>query len=144
VKEIFELQDTNKKKYDISLDFDKSYDKPVMVYADRNRITEVINNLIVNSIVYGNKGGFTRVGIEDAGDNIQISISDDGIGIKENEIPRIFERFYRTDKSRSRDRGGTGLGLAIVKHIISAHSQTITVSSEPGKGSVFSFTLQKA
>jgi len=144
VKEIFELQDTNKKKYDIRLILEKNYEKPILVYADRKRITEVINNLILNSIVYGNKGGSTRVGIDTFGDNILISISDDGIGISEKEIPRIFERFYRTDRSRSRDRGGTGLGLAIVKHIIEAHNQTIRVRSDPDNGSVFSFTLNKA
>ena len=144
VNEVFQLQDTIKSIYDVSLDFDKPNDKPKMVRADRQRIIEVLNNLIVNSIVYGKKGGRTRVMIEETGDSILVSISDDGIGINEEEIPRIFERFYRTDKSRSRNSGGTGLGLAIVKHIIEAHNQNITVSSEPGKGSVFSFTLKRA
>lgn len=144
VREVYELQDTNTKKYDITLGYKKNYDKPVTVYADRKRITEVVNNLIVNSIVYGNKGGSTEVKLETSGDQVIVSVSDNGIGISEDEIPRIFERFYRTDKSRSRDRGGTGLGLAIVKHIIEAHNQTISVMSEPGKGSVFSFTLKKA
>ena len=108
------------------------------------RITEALNNLIVNSIVYGKNGGTTVVSLEELGENILVNIADDGIGIDEKDIPRIFERFYRTDKSRSRDRGGTGLGLAIVKHVIEAHNQTITVRSKPGNGSVFSFTLKKS
>jgi two-component system, OmpR family, phosphate regulon sensor histidine kinase PhoR len=144
VYEVFQLQDTIRSKYDIRLEFDIPNDKPKMVHADRQRIFEVLNNLIVNSIVYGKKGGRTRVMIEETGDSILVSISDDGIGINEEEIPRIFERFYRTDRSRSRDSGGTGLGLAIVKHIIEAHNQNITVSSESDKGSVFSFTLKRA
>ena len=98
----------------------------------------------MNSIYYGNKDGQTIVNIEELGDNILIEIADDGIGIEEDDIPRIFERFYRTDKSRSRDRGGTGLGLSIVKHIIEAHGQSISVRSEIGKGTSFSFTLKKA
>jgi two-component system phosphate regulon sensor histidine kinase PhoR len=115
-----------------------------MVLADKSRITEALNNLIVNSIIYGNRGGKTSVGIDELGENILVEVADDGIGIEEEEIPRIFERFYRTDKSRSRDRGGTGLGLSIVKHIIEAHNQTISVRSEVGVGSSFSFTLKKA
>lgn len=144
IKEVFELQDTLKKKYDVRLVFEKNYDKPVMVSADRKRMTEVINNLVVNSIVYGNKGGATRVRVEAGPAKVEVTVTDEGIGIKEEEIPRIFERFYRTDRSRSRDRGGTGLGLSIVKHIIEAHNQTINVISVPGKGSRFSFTLDKA
>ena len=144
MKDVFELQDTNRIKYNISLLFKKNYDKPVMVNADKSRITEAVNNLVANSIYYGEKGGKTTVGIEEMGENILVEIIDDGIGIEESEIPRIFERFYRTDKSRSRDRGGTGLGLSIVKHIIEAHNQTISVRSEPGAGSSFSFTIKKA
>jgi len=144
VNEVLQLQDTIMSKYDVSLDFDKPNSKPKMVRADRQRIIEVLNNLIVNSIVYGKKGGRTRIMLEENDDSILVCISDDGIGIFEEEIPRIFERFYRSDKSRSRNSGGTGLGLAIVKHIIEAHNQNISVSSEPGKGSVFSFTLKRA
>ena len=144
IRDVFELQDTNRSKYNISLEFKKNYDKPIMVEADKARITEVMNNLLVNSIFYGNKGGRTKVGIDELGDNILVEVTDDGIGMEEEEIPRIFERFYRTDKSRSRDRGGTGLGLAIVKHIIEAHNQTISVRSKPGEGSSFSFTIRKA
>lgn len=144
VREVFEMQDINRIKYNINLGFGKNYDKPVMVSADKQRITEVLNNLIVNSIYYGNKGGNSSIHIEELGENILVEVVDDGIGIEEGEIPRIFERFYRTDKSRSRDRGGTGLGLSIVKHIIEAHNQTISVRSNVTRGSSFSFTLKKA
>jgi len=144
IKDVFEMQEMNASKYGISLVYDRSYDKPIKVHADRKRITEVLNNLIINSIYYGNQGGTTTINIEEMGENILVDITDTGIGIAEEDIPRIFERFFRTDKSRSRDRGGTGLGLSIVKHIIEAHNQTITVSSELGKGSIFSFTLKKA
>jgi two-component system phosphate regulon sensor histidine kinase PhoR len=144
IRDVFELQDRNCKKYQMDLKFGKGYEKAVLVNGDKQRITEVLNNLIVNSIYYGNKGGSTTVTIDELGENILVEILDDGIGIEEEEIPRIFERFYRTDKSRSRDRGGTGLGLSIVKHIIEAHNQTISVRSEIGKGTSFSFTLKKA
>lgn len=144
VKYVFELQDSIRARFNIDFAFDRSYDKPIMVKGDRKRITEVLNNLIINSIFYGNKGGKTTISFADMGENILIDITDNGLGLDKDEIPRIFERFYRTDKSRSRDRGGTGLGLSIVKHIIEAHNQTITVRSEPGTGSSFSFTLKKA
>jgi len=143
VKDIYDLQEITSSKYDIELSFDRKYDKAIHVKADKDRITEVLNNLIVNSIYYGNKGGKTIVSFDEMADTILVNVTDDGIGIKEDEIPRLFERFYRTDKSRSRDRGGTGLGLSIVKHIIEAHNQTITVRSTPGGGSSFSFTLAK-
>jgi two-component system phosphate regulon sensor histidine kinase PhoR len=144
VKDVFELQEMIANRYEVMLTFDRKYEKPVHVHADRDRIMEVLNNLIANSIFYGNQGGRTIVSFSEMGDTILIDVTDNGIGIYEEEIPRIFERFYRTDKSRSRDRGGTGLGLAIVKHIIEAHNQTITVRSTPGVGSSFSFTLNKA
>lgn len=144
VKEVYQLQDTIRKKFGIDLEFDRNYDKPIMVKGDKKRITEVLNNLVVNSIFYGNKGGKTTISFAEMGENILIDVTDNGLGLEEDEISRIFERFYRTDKSRSRDRGGTGLGLSIVKHIIEAHNQTITVRSEPGKGSSFSFTLKKS
>ncbi len=144
VKYVYELQDSIRARFNIDFAFDRSYDKPIMVAGDKKRITEVLNNLIVNSIFYGNKGGKTTISFAEMGDNILIDVTDNGLGLEEDEIPRIFERFYRTDKSRSRDRGGTGLGLSIVKHIIEAHNQTITVRSEPGSGSSFSFTLKKA
>ncbi len=144
VKYVYELQDSVRVRYNVDLAFDRSYDKPIMVSGDKKRITEVLNNLIMNSIFYGNKGGKTTISFAEMGENILIDVTDNGLGLEEDEIPRIFERFYRTDKSRSRDRGGTGLGLSIVKHIIEAHNQTITVRSEPGAGSSFSFTLKKS
>ncbi len=118
--------------------------KPVFVYADRFRIRQVLVNLIVNSVKYGKEYGETKIRFHDAGDNVIVEVADNGIGIKKEHLPRLFERFYRVDKSRSREQGGTGLGLAIVKHIIEAHSQTINVMSTEGAGTVFSFTLKKA
>ena len=144
VKYVYELQDSIRARFNIDFTFDRNYDKPIMVAGDKKRITEVLNNLIINSIFYGNKGGKTTVSFQEMGENILIDVTDNGLGLEEDEIPRIFERFYRTDKSRSRDRGGTGLGLSIVKHIIEAHNQTITVRSELGAGSSFSFTLKKS
>ncbi len=143
-KDVIEEQEMRAKKAKVKLKLVDSSDKPVMVYADRKRIFEVVNNLVVNSINYSNEGGKTLISFHDMGDNILVDVSDDGIGIAPNEIPRIFERFYRTDKSRSRDQGGTGLGLSIVKHIIEAHHQTINVRSTPDTGSSFAFTLKKA
>ncbi len=142
-EEVFELQEMLAKEQGIKLRFDSSYEKPLYVLADRNRIFEVVNNLIVNSIKYGNAGGHTTVSFMDMGENLLIEIADDGIGIAEGDLNRIFERFYRTDKSRSRDMGGTGLGLSIVKHIIEAHNQTINVRSNQGVGSSFAFTLAR-
>lgn len=119
-------------------------DKQFFVLADRFRIRQVLTNLIVNSIKYGKEYGETKIRFYDAGDNISIEVADNGLGIGKEHLPRLFERFYRVDKSRSREMGGTGLGLAIVKHIIEAHNQTINVMSTEGVGTVFSFTLKKA
>ena len=118
--------------------------RQVMVFADRFRVRQVLTNLIVNSIKYGKEYGETRVRFYDAGDNISIEIADNGLGIAKEHLPRLFERFYRVDKSRSREMGGTGLGLAIVKHILEAHGQNINVMSTEGVGTVFSFTLKKS
>ncbi len=144
VEEIFEMMEIMAKKKSIKLVFGSAYSKPLKVIADRKRIHEVLNNLIINSINYGTKDGKTTVSFMDMGESVLVEISDNGIGIPEKDIPRIFERFFRTDKSRSRDQGGTGLGLAIVKHIIEAHNQTINVRSKLEKGSSFTFTLKKA
>jgi two-component system, OmpR family, phosphate regulon sensor histidine kinase PhoR len=117
--------------------------RPLYVYADRFRIRQVIVNLIVNSVKYGKEYGETKMRFYDVGENVMIEISDNGIGISKEHLPRLFERFYRVDKSRSREMGGTGLGLAIVKHIIEGHNQTINVMSTEGAGTVFSFSLKK-
>ena len=112
--------------------------------ADSFRISQVLTNLITNSVNYGREGGDTKISFFDLGEEILIEVEDNGPGIGKAHLARLFERFYRVDKSRSRHQGGTGLGLAICKHIIEAHKETITVRSEVGKGSVFSFTLAKA
>lgn len=144
IEEVFDLQEIFASSMGIKLNFQQHYDKPLNVYADRMRMFEVVNNLVVNSIKYGRKGGKTSVVFLDMGDNLLIEITDNGIGIDEKHIPRLFERFFRVDKSRSRDMGGTGLGLSIVKHVIEAHNQTINVRSALNVGSSFAFTLTKA
>jgi two-component system phosphate regulon sensor histidine kinase PhoR len=141
--EVIEMLELRAEAKGIKLQYAPGKAKRIYVKADRKRMHEVINNLIINSINYGSKNGKTTVSFMDMGSNILVDISDNGIGIDEQDIPRIFERFYRTDKSRSRDQGGTGLGLSIVKHIIEAHKQTINVKSKVGKGSSFIFTIQK-
>ncbi len=143
-KEVFELLETPAKKNNIKLKFKASNQKPELVMADRDKITQVLTNLIVNSIKYGTKGGYTEVRFYDMDENVLIEIKDDGIGIAEEHLPRLFERFYRVDKSRSRHIGGTGLGLAITKHIIESHGQDISARSVVGKGSTFTFSLAKA
>lgn len=116
---------------------------PFWTLADKHYIGQVFVNLIINSIRYGKEGGQTRVRLRDMLDKILVEVEDNGSGIGKEDLPRVFERFYRTDKGRSREQGGTGLGLAIVKHIVEAHGERITVRSEPGVGSTFSFTLKK-
>ncbi len=116
---------------------------PFWVMADKHYIGQVFVNLIINSVRYGKEGGMTRIHFRDMLDKILVEVEDNGSGIGKEDLPRVFERFYRTDKGRSREQGGTGLGLAIVKHIVEAHGERITVRSEPGVGSTFSFTLKK-
>jgi two-component system phosphate regulon sensor histidine kinase PhoR len=118
-------------------------EKSIWVEADEKRIQQVFTNLLVNSINYGKDGGETRIRFYDMDDNILIEVADNGLGIAKEHLPRIFERFYRVDKSRSRNEGGSGLGLAICKHIIEAHKQTISVRSTEAIGSTFAFTLKK-
>lgn len=142
-KEIFESQELRSKEKNIELKLNTNTDKPIFVNADREQIDHLITNLIVNSINYGINNGITEVSFLDMDENILIEITDNGLGISSNEIPRIFERFYRIDKSRSRNSGGTGLGLAIVKHIVEAHNQTINVRSTLNEGTSFAFTLKK-
>ncbi len=142
-EEVFESQELRAKEKGIQLRFKNANEKPVYVHADREQIDHLITNLIVNSINYGIDYGFTEVSFMDMDENILIEVTDNGLGIPEKDIPRIFERFYRVDKSRSRNAGGTGLGLAIVKHIIEAHNQTINVRSSLNNGTSFAFTLKK-
>ena len=115
-----------------------------MVHADKFRIRQVLVNLITNSIKYGKENGTTLIELNYLNDDVVLEISDNGDGIDEKHLPRIFERFYRIDKGRSREQGGTGLGLAIVKHIIEAHEKSIKVESQQGKGTKFTFSLQSA
>ncbi len=143
-EEVFESLEMRAKEKQIKFSLDSGSGKTPKVIGDRNRMFEVLNNLLTNSVIYGSKHGETTVSFMDMGQSLLVDVSDNGIGISEKDIPRIFERFYRTDKSRSRDQGGTGLGLAIVKHVIEAHNQTINVRSKPGKGSSFAFTIKKA
>jgi two-component system phosphate regulon sensor histidine kinase PhoR len=143
-EEVIEMEQRLSKERKIWLTFTDKPDKPLMVKADRKRIIEVLTNLVVNGLKYGKKNGFVKIGFYDFDDKIVIEVSDNGIGIDKKDLPRIFERFFRVDKSRSREQGGTGLGLSIVKHIIEAHSQTINVQSVLNEGTTFTFTLEKA
>lgn len=144
VKEIFEMYEMMAQQNKISLIIETKKVKEIMVYADRKKISQVLINLIVNSLRYGNPNGYTKVKIRENGEKVIVRVEDNGIGIAEENLNRIFERFFRVDKSRSRDQGGTGLGLAIVKHIIEGHNQSITVESIVDKGTTFRFTLDSA
>jgi len=144
VEDVFELEQMRAGEQNISLEIVRKPDRPVYVMADRKRINEVLNNLINNGIKYGKKNGYVRVSFYDIEDHILTEVADNGIGMEKKELSRVFERFYRVDKSRSREQGGTGLGLSIVKHIIEAHKQTIHVNSAVDEGTTFTFTLEKA
>lgn len=144
VEEVIEYQELQAKQKNIKIGFDGKTNKAIKVLADRKQIMEVISNLINNSIKYGKEGGKTTIGFTDNGESILMDITDNGIGIEEKNLPRIFERFFTVDKSRSRESGGTGLGLSIVKHTIQAHNQTITVRSKKNQGTTFIFSLEKA
>ncbi|MBF6607796.1 MAG: ATP-binding protein, partial [Flavobacterium sp.] len=145
VQNVFDLLEMEASKKDILLMFDMKYNKPINVFGDREKIERVLINLVVNSIKYGREKGSTEISIEDLTDSkIIVRVKDNGYGIQSQHIPRLFERFYRVDKSGSRNTGGSGLGLAIVKHIIEAHGEKIYVESQFGVGSEFSFTLEKA
>lgn len=145
VNNVFDMLEMKAAKRRITLTFDMDYNKPIMVNADKERIQQVLANLIVNSLKYGRDKGTTEVSIENLIKNKAIvRVTDNGEGIEKENLPRLFERFYRVDKSGSRKEGGSGLGLSIVKHIIEAHDEKIYVESEYGVGSEFSFTLEKA
>lgn len=145
VRDVFDLFEIKAQANGVKLVFDKSYTKPFFVNGDKEKIRQVVTNLIVNSIKYGQENGTTEVGIEVLShDKVIVRITDNGLGIEKKHLPRLFERFYRIDSSGSRDKGGSGLGLSIVKHIIEAHNQKIYIESEFGVGSEFSFTLETA
>ncbi len=144
VREIFDLEEDKAKAKHISLRLNIQDTEVQMVRADKHLIYQLLLNLIVNSINYGKDYGQTEVSFYEMDTLLLVDVSDNGIGIDKRDIPRLFERFYRVDKSRSKEQGGTGLGLAICKHIIEAHEQKINVSSQYGKGSSFSFTLERA
>lgn len=143
-KDIYKQLEIQASKKNIALSLAKKYDKPIYVVADKFRIRQVLVNLITNSIKYGLMNGKTEVKISNYENDVIIEVSDDGVGIEEKHLPRLFERFYRIDKGRSREQGGTGLGLAIVKHILEAHHKSISVDSKVGVGTKFTFSLKAA
>ena len=145
IQSVFDLLEMKVEKKNIVLTFDMDYPEPVMVHADKDKIQQVVTNLLVNSIKYGHRDGTTEVSVENLIKNkVIVRVTDNGEGIPQKHIPRLFERFYRIDQSGSRKEGGSGLGLAIVKHIIEAHEEKIYVESEIEVGSEFSFTLEKS
>ena len=144
VREVIDSLEIKSRDYKIDLVFKDKYHGPTWVNADREKIRQVLVNLIGNSLKYGRENGITSIKTFELHDQVLVEVTDDGVGIEEQYLPRIFERFYRTEKSRSRKVGGSGLGLAIVKHIVEAHQQTISVRSTVGVGSTFGFTLEKA
>jgi two-component system phosphate regulon sensor histidine kinase PhoR len=145
IQNVFDLIEMKAKKRNIVLKFDRIYEFPVFVIGDIEKTEQVLINLVVNSIKYGKPGGTTIVTADDYDHNKSvIRVIDNGEGIKQQHFPRLFERFYRVDQSRSREQGGSGLGLSIVKHIVEAHQQNVLLKSTFGKGSEFSFTMEKA
>ena len=144
VDNVFDLLEFESEKNNILLELENNNNSVINVNADQERILQVLTNLIVNSIKYGSNNGYTKVIVEDYNtEKVIIRVIDNGEGIEQEHLPRLFERFYRIDKNRSRKKGGSGLGLSIVKHIIEAHQEEIFVDSKIGKGTEFSFTLQK-
>ena len=143
-EEIIEDLEISASKRNIKIIFNKNYDEQILVEADKNRIEQVITNLVTNSINYGSEKGTTEISFESNVEKIIVKVNDNGEGISEENMPRLFQRFFRVDVSRSRSQGGSGLGLAIVKHIIDAHNENIYVQSTVGVGSEFSFTLKKS
>ena len=142
--EVMEESEMNAEANHVKLKIKEGCDKPFYVNGDAEKIRQVLQNLVNNAIKYGKEDGQILIGFYDMDQNILTEVTDDGPGIDEKHIPRLFERFYRVDESRARDKGGTGLGLAIVKHIIEAHNQSVNVRSTPGVGSTVGFTLKKA
>lgn len=144
IQNVFDMLEMSADQKNIILMFDRKHTRGIFVHADQEKIRQVVTNLVVNSIKYGKENGTTEIAIEDLTKNkIIVRVKDNGEGIEKQYIPRLFERFFRVDKSGARSVGGSGLGLSIVKHIIEAHGEKIYVESEFGKGSEFSFTLEK-
>ena len=144
-KEVIDFMEHKALEYKTTISINTTSSSSVMVNADKKRVRQVLINLIDNAIKYGNlEDNRIRISFYNFQNNYLVEVSDNGMGIAEENIKRVFERFYRTELSRTRDKGGTGLGLAIVKHIIEAHRQTISVRSSVGKGTTFSFTLKTA
>lgn len=144
IKDVFADQRRAAKKQNVNLKIGSSAELPLYVRGDVEAIRQVLNNLVTNTLKYGEEGGVTEISIYDMHKNILVEVSDDGIGIEDQHIEHLFDRFYRVDSSRSRLKGGSGLGLSIVKHIVESHNQTINVRSTVGEGSTFGFTLEKA
>ena len=143
LKEVFESLSIKTNEKNIKCQIKKGCESPITVFADKEKIRQVLINMIENGFKYGKPNGNIIASIyKTDGRHVLVEISDDGIGIEEEHLHRIFERFYRTDKARSRDKGGTGLGLAICKHIIEAHGETIHVRSTPDVGTTIGFTLE--
>ena len=144
IENVYDLMEFESEKNNTKLLVYNQNNTPVIVNADKERILQVLTNLVVNSIKYGKEGGYTEVKVEEYDkDSIIVRVKDNGEGIEDEHLPRLFERFYRIDKNRSRKKGGSGLGLSIVKHIIEAHQEQIFVESKIGQGTEFSFTLKK-
>ena len=143
IEDLFDELDEAAKARATKMRFSKNTPKSCYVFADKFRLGQVMSNLIVNAIKYGNDRGHILVSLVIENEGVFVSVKDDGPGIEQKHLHRIFERFYRIDRSRSKDKGGTGLGLAIVKHILEAHNSRIFVSSKPGDGTIFSFKLKK-
>ncbi len=144
IDNVYDLMEFESEKNNTKLRIRNERNNSVMVYADKERILQVLTNLVVNSIKYGKESGYTEIAVDEYDkDRIIVRVIDDGEGIEEEHLPRLFERFYRIDKTRSRKKGGSGLGLSIVKHIIEAHQEQIFVKSKVGLGTEFSFTLLK-
>lgn len=142
-KEIVESFEEKADEKSIEIAFSEKYE-PIYVHADRSKITQVFTNLIVNAVNYSDENGKITLRFYSINTTLMTEVSDNGLGIKEENIPRLFERFYRVEQSRNRDQGGSGLGLAICKHIIESHNENIAVKSKYGEGSTFSFSLKKS
>ena len=145
IDNVYDLMEFESEKNNIKLRIRNEINNSLLVYADKERIIQILTNLVVNSIKYGKENGYTEIAVDEYDkDRVVVRVIDDGEGIEEEHLPRLFERFYRIDKTRSRKKGGSGLGLSIVKHIIEAHQEQIFVKSKVGIGTEFSFTLLKA